>query len=187
MDVTQKYGFNTFAWGMTGWNSFVTENAVKLDSHLHTYIEVTLGEDVSAYEAVYINVNEKAFRAIADNVRVPCVGVTIEGGNISDTVRAQRVGPMTNPGWAFTEIGKIACLSAVTRGVVTDSAPVIGRQVLGVVLSATKVNLEIFPIALSSLLTTTSSTASTTSTMSTTSSTVSTTSSTASTTTTTVP
>ena len=178
MDVTQKYGFNAFAWGMTGWNSFITENATELDAHLHTYVEVTLGEAVSAYTAMYVNVNGKAFKAKADGTRVPCVGVTIEGGGISDTVRVQRVGPITNPGWAFTEIGEVACLSATTKGVVTDSAPVNGRQVLGVVMSVTKVNLEIFSIALSSLLTTTSSTVSTTSSSTTTtSSTVSTTSS----------
>lgn len=158
MDVTEKYGFNAFAWGMTGWNSFITENALELDSRLHTYIEVVLGEAVSAYTAIYVNINGKAFKAKADGTRVPCVGVTVEGGSALDTIRAQRVGPIINGAWAFTEIGKVACLSAVTKGVVTDSAPVIGRQILGVVMSATKINLEIFPIALSSLLTTTSST-----------------------------
>ena len=166
MDVTEKYGFNAFAWGMTGWNSFITENALELDSRLHTYVEVTLGEAVSAYTAVYIDTGGKAYKAKADGHRVPCVGVTIEGGSISDTIRAQRVGPMTNGAWAFTEIGKVACLSAVTKAVVTDSAPIIGRQILGVVMSATKINLEIFPIALSFLLTTTSSTTSSSSTSS---------------------
>lgn len=164
MDVTEKYGFNTFAWGMTGWNSFITENIVELDSRLHTYVKVVLGEDIPAYNAVHIDANGEAFKAIADGFGVPCVGVTIEGGSTSDTVRAQRVGPMTNPGWAFVNIGEVACLSPTVEGVVTDTAPVTGRQVLGVVLSATQINLEIFPIALSLFLTTTSSSSTTTTT-----------------------
>jgi len=180
MADTEKYEFAEIPTSVTGWNAIITSNNEKIDSYLHTYLQCTLGEDISAYEAGYFHTDEKYYLALANISRQPALCLFIEDGNTDQEIRGQRIGPITNAGWAWTA-GKPVYLSAVTPGALTQTSPASNvRQALGLALSATSILLNI-DIRESLYGTTTTTSSTTSSTSSSTSSTASTTSSTAST------
>lgn len=135
--TTDKYEFETIPVGTTGWNGVLTTNLEAVDDYLHTYLEVTLGEAVSAYDALYCHTDGKFYKAQADGTQQPAVALATEAGAADATIRIQRIGPITNASWSWT-VGSAVYLSGATEGALTQTQPASKVQRIGVALSATK-------------------------------------------------
>lgn len=143
MALTDKYDLEEIDYGTTGWNGIQQNNNEIIDDNLPTRQIDTLGENVSAYDAVYIKSDGKAWKAQADGSKQPAVGLMIEAGSASDAdKRYQVMGEITNAGWSWTNIGQPVYLSPVTPGALTETAPnTDNKQVIGIIKSATKILL----------------------------------------------
>jgi hypothetical protein len=166
VDFTDKYDLEKTDYGTEGWNAILTANMEKLDAGLHTYLEGTLGEALSQYEAGYVGLDGKWYKAQADDLSsMPCLGVAIEAGALDEVIRFQRIGPIENVAWAW-EPGKPVFLSRYVAGGLTQ-VKTVNAQLIGIAISATKVILSI-QIPLLEYQTVTTTTTTTTSTTTTT-------------------
>jgi len=141
MSLTDKYDLEKVDYGTEGWNAIMTANMEKLDALLHTYLEGELSVAVSAFEAGYIGPDGKWGKAVADPGYMPAMGLAIEAGTAEDTIRFQRVGPITNVAWSWTP-GLPVYLSSAVPGGMTQVKPD-SAQIMGVAISATTVILAI--------------------------------------------
>lgn len=139
MAFSAKYGFEDLAYSTADKSGIVTSNVGKMDDHLHTYIEGTCGETIAQYDAVYLESDGKYDKAQADGSQQPCSGLAIEAGILDDTIRIQRIGPITDATWTWATVGAKVYLDPSTPGDVTDTKPTTHAQMIGVVLSATSI------------------------------------------------
>ena len=163
--ATTKYEMETADYGTTGWNQIYKASIETMDEVVHTFLPVVLGEDVSEGEALYCQVNSLWYRALADNIRMPCLGLAIEDGVKGGTIRIQRDGPMTVTSWSFS-ISAGVWLSGASRGAITQIKPGSYDQFLGIAINSNTIDLRIHIGDTSGYgqTTTTSSTSSTTTT-----------------------
>ena len=167
--ATTIYEWDTADIGTTGWNAIYKAFTESVDSLLPTYLKVTLGEDVSKGEVLYLQKDGKWYKAIADGVRMPVQGFAIEAGVASASIRIQRIGLLTVATWSLqTGIG--VWLDASTRGAITQTKPGSNAQFLGIALTSTSININIAIGDAPSLPMSTTTTTSTTTTSTTTSS-----------------
>jgi len=164
--ATDKYELPEISASTQGWNTLLAQLAALVDEHLHTRLEVTLGEAANAYVPVHISGDGKTYKAQANRSACPAVGLTVEAGEAEEDVRVQRVGPITNVAWSWSP-GKPVWLDPDTAGGLTQAwQPGPYRQMLGIAVSATCVVLggSIDHEALASTTTTTTTTTTSTST-----------------------
>jgi hypothetical protein len=140
MTITDKYEFETISLGTQGWNAMLTTFIEKVEAYLHTRMTGTLGEAVSAYDAVYQNPTDgKYYQAVADGVKWPCIALAVEEGVLDDEIRLHRAGVIENVAWALTA-GRPVYLSDATAGAIIQQRPLyIKRQILGMANSATSI------------------------------------------------
>lgn len=141
MATTDKYDLETYAYSVTDKSGIATANAEKLDDHIHTRLSGTFGEAIDEYEAVYLKPDGKYWLAQADGTAQPCIGLSVDSGIADEAGRVQRVGPITNSGWAWATIGGYVYLDPTTPGALTQTAPGSGVQVIGIADSATTIYL----------------------------------------------
>lgn len=140
MTILDKYEVETIDYGTTGWNGIHSSNMQKLEDHLHTRLLVTVGENVSAYDAVYPGASGKFWKAKAQPGKCPAIGLVIEAAVADATnIRVQRVGPITNVGWSWTPY-QYVYLSRSTPGGLTQTEGA-NCQLIGWAESATKIIL----------------------------------------------
>ena len=120
--TTDKYGLHTIDYGVTGWDSIMTTDMERIDDFIPTRLLVTLGETVSAKDALYLNVNGKYYKALANGIRQPALGLAVEGGNLNDSIRLQIMGETTASGWAWTTASGLY-LSPTVSGGLTHTEP----------------------------------------------------------------
>ena len=140
--ATEKYDMETADYRTTGWNAIYNAAIEILDEVVHTWMVVTLGEDVGEGEALYCQVNGLFYRALADNIRMPVLGLAIEDGVAGGNIRIQRDGPMTVTSWSFS-ISAGVWLSDATRGAITQMKPSPYDQFLGIAINSNTVDLRI--------------------------------------------
>lgn len=182
MADTDKYELEEVAESTPGWNAILTTNMQKVDDNLHTYILITLGETVAAYQPLYQKPSDsKWYLAQADGTKQPARCFSIEAGDADDQIRGQRIGPLENDGvWNFAE-GKNVWLSAATAGGVSQAQRGgVNKQCLGWAIVDDTIFIDIDRMENFANVTTTTTTTSTTSTSSSSSSTTTSTSSTTS-------
>lgn len=142
MALTDKYDLEEIDYGTTGWNGIQSANNEIIDENMQTRQIDELGENVSAYQAVYIKSDGKAWLAQADGSKQPSVGLMIEDGDALDTdKRYQTLGEITNPGWSWTLIGQPVYLSATTQGELTEVETAGNTQIMGIIKTSTKILL----------------------------------------------
>jgi len=143
MGFTSKYEFEDLAYSVGDKSGIVTSNVGKMDDHLHTYGEGTAGEAISQYDAVYLESDGKYDQAQADGTQQPCAGLAIEGAALDAAFRFQRIGPLTNTGWSWGTVGAKIYLDPSTPGALTDTKPTQYAQMVGTVLSATSIFIDV--------------------------------------------
>ncbi len=116
MSTTPLYELESIDYAVTGWNGIVTANMQKMEAHLHSRFLVTLGETVTAGQAIYLNPDDgKAYKALAmaDGIKQPALGLTVDPGDADEQIRVQRVGLVTGSGFL---VGRMYYLSQDTAG-----------------------------------------------------------------------
>jgi hypothetical protein len=143
MATTDKYDFETLAYGVTGWSGIVTTVIQLVDEHLHTRILGTAGETISAYEAIHLKSTGKFVLSKAGGVTQPAWGLAVESAVLDGDIRLQRVGDITNAGWSWTGIGVEypIYLSDATPGALTQVEPALNVQLMGYPLGPTSMFL----------------------------------------------
>jgi len=139
--ATDKYEMETAVYSTAGWNAIYKAAIELLDSVVHTWMPVVLGEDVTEGETLYLQVNGSWFRALSDGIRMPVLGIAIEDGIAGATIRIQRDGPITVSTWSLS-IGVGVWLSSSTRGGITQTKPA-NAQFLGIATGTTEIDLRI--------------------------------------------
>lgn len=191
MTQTQKYDLVEIDYETTGWTGDLTTNMQILDDEIHSRFMATLGETVAEGDAIYQDTDAKWYQALADGTQQPAQGLAVEGGDLDDEIRAQRVGPFQKTGWRFKVPYKL-WLDDTTPGALSHHKPAADDQLVGFAIAGDTIfltlsNLEDVGPAFFGTTTTVSTTSSSTSstTQTTTSSSQTTTSSSSSSTTTT--
>ena len=134
--ATSIYGFETIDYGTAGWNGLLSNFMNALDALLHTYLPVTLGEAVSAFEPLFLHTDGKYYKAAADGSQQPAIGLAIEAGAADGVIRLRRVGPITNASWAWIPTGSPVYLGA-SEGTLTQTKPTANPQIIGYAMGAT--------------------------------------------------
>lgn len=137
--ATDKYGFHTIDYSISGWDSILATDMEKLDDVIHSRIEATAGETIAQYDAVYLEADGKYDKALADGAQQPAMGLALESASLDDAFRIQRIGPLTNVGWTWATVGAKVYLDGTTPGALTDVKPGSDIQMIGIVLSATSI------------------------------------------------
>lgn len=173
MSFTDRFDLEEISYGVTGWNAVVTTNFQKVDEGLKARLPLLeAGETLARGEAVYLASDGKAYRARADGIRQPCIGLAVESAAAGSQVRIARSGDLTSPAWSWA-VGAALYLSRTLLGGLQAEAPADNIQYIGYALDPTTVVIEREPVpSLPATVTTTSTTTTTTTTFSTTSSTV---------------
>lgn len=134
--TTPKFDLKTIEYSTQGWDTILATDMEKLDDVIPSRLLALLGETVTAYQALYLKANGTWWKAQADGVKQPCLGIALEGGDATDVIRVVRLGDIINAGWAWTVAGPIY-LSTTTPGVMTQTLPTQNVQILGYATSAT--------------------------------------------------
>jgi hypothetical protein len=124
---------------MSGWNAVLATALEKVDNYVHTYLryKVSSGEEIAAYDPVCLT-NLQWQKACADGVKQPSFGLAIESGVSGEYLRAQTVGPLTNPDWTFSGSGEVY-LS--TSGTLVQTIPETNVEIVGKAISPTTILL----------------------------------------------
>ncbi|RLA02587.1 MAG: hypothetical protein DRQ42_00155 [Gammaproteobacteria bacterium] len=168
--ATPKYDMETADYTAAGWNAIYKSAMEVLDEVVDTWALVTLGEDVDEGEALYLQTDGFYYKALADNRRMPCLGLAIEDGNSGEVIRMQRDGVMQVTGWSFTS-GTGVWLSDITRGALTQTKPST-EQLIGIAIGPDTLDIRIQIGNIASYGTTTSTTTTSSTTTTTTTTTV---------------
>jgi len=137
--TTEKYDLHTIDYSVQGWDAIMATDMEKIDDMIPSRIIGTLGETVTAYQPLYLKVVDgKWYKAKADGILQPCLGLAIEGGDALDEIRIHRMGEIINAGWAWATIGGPIYLDPSTAGALTQTPPAENIQIVGYALSATK-------------------------------------------------
>lgn len=147
---TDKYDLHTIDYSVQGWDSVLATDMEKLDDIIHSRIEATAGETIAQYDAVYLEADEKYDKALADGTQQPSVGLAFESATLDDEFRIQRIGPITNAGWAWATVGVKVYLDTSTPGALTDVKPGSNAQMMGFALSATSIFIWVDPMEVAS-------------------------------------
>lgn len=161
--TTSKYALHTTEYGTQGWDAIMTGDMQILDAAIHTNLAATLGETVSAYQAGYVHTDGKFYKAQANGVKQPCLGLFLQGGIATDEVLVQRVGPIINAAWSWSP-GVPVWLSMTVPGGLTQVVPWKNKHLIGIPVSATELILVggLGSLDFQTLTTTSSTTTSTT-------------------------
>ena len=143
--ATDKYDLHTIDYSVQGWDAILTTDMEKLDAVIHSRILITAGETLAQYDAVYLESDGKYDKAQADGTQQPALGFALESAVLDDEIRIQKLGPLTNVGWAWATVGAKVYLDASTPGALTDVEPGSNIQMMGIVLSATSIFIWIDP------------------------------------------
>lgn len=143
--ATDKYDLHTIDYSVQGWDAIMTTDMEKLDAVIHSRILITAGETIAQYGAVYLESDGKYDKAQADGTQQPALGLALESAVLNDEIRIQRLGPITNAGWAWATVGAKVYLDPSTPGDLTDTEPNFNAQMIGIVLSATSIFLWVDP------------------------------------------
>jgi ATP-dependent protease ClpP protease subunit len=138
--MTDIYDLHEIDYSVQGWDTILATDMQILDAVIPARIIVTLGETVSAYDALMIKSDGKAYKAKADGTLQPALGLALESGDATDEIRMYIMGGVVNASWTWT-IGGAIYLSTATAGALTQSKPVANVQVIGIAVSATKLLL----------------------------------------------
>ena len=141
--ATDKYALHTIDYSVQGWDAIMTTDMEKLDDVIHTRIKITAGETVAQYDAVYLESDGKYDLALADGSQQPVMGLALESAVLDDEILIQRIGPITNAGWAWATVGAKVYLSDADLGELTDVKPAANDQIVGIVLSATSIFIAV--------------------------------------------
>lgn len=118
----------------------------KLDAVIPSRELVTLGETVTPYQAAHFAAaDSKWYKAQANGTLQPAHGLFLEGGDADDEVRIQRMGMVTNAGWAWASLGTPVYLKDDVAGGLTQSAPAANKQIIGYAVSATSILVVSLP------------------------------------------
>lgn len=135
--TTEKYDLHTTDYSVQGWDAIMATDMEKLDDMIPTRIIGTLGEMVVAYETLYLSLfDNKWYKALANGVEQPCLGLAVEGGVLNGEIRIHRMGEIENLAWSWG--GGPIYLSDLVAGGLTESTPASNAQLIGYGLSATK-------------------------------------------------
>ena len=137
--TTTKYDLNTIDYSVQGWSEIMATDMEKLDDVIQSRIISTLGETVSAYDALFLNTDGKFYKALADGSSQPALGLAIETGDLDDEIRLHVMGEITNTSWTWATPGAKLYLSTTVSGAITDVEPGSNIQAVGYVLSATSI------------------------------------------------
>ena len=137
--TTTRYDLHEISYSTQGWDSVLATDMQKLDDVIQSRITATLGETVSAYDALYLNANNKFYKAIANGSSQPALGLAVEGGDLDDVIRLHVFGETTSSGWAWATPGAKLYLSTTVSGALTDVEPGSNIQAVGYALSATSI------------------------------------------------
>lgn len=148
--ATDKYDLHTIDYSVQGWDTIMATDMEILDDEVNTRILCTLGETVALIDALYLNPDGKYYKAQADGTKQPAMGLAVETGILDDSIRIQRVGPISNAGWAWGTVGASVYLSSAVAGGLTASEPASNSQIIGTVLSATEIFIDLDTRATSS-------------------------------------
>ena len=140
--ATSKYDLHTIDYSVQGWDSILATDMEKLDDVIHTRLAGTAGEAISQYNAVYFKSDGKFWKAQADGTKQPCLGLALESAAVDVAFRVQRVGLITNSGWAWT-VGAKIYLDPSTAGALTATAPTTNSQLIGIAKTATSIFLTL--------------------------------------------
>ncbi|WP_035241142.1 hypothetical protein [Desulfobacter vibrioformis] len=140
MSMTDKYDFETYAYSVTDKSGIATANIEKLDSYINSRMLGTYGETIDRYEALYLKSDGKYWLA-QQGTTGACIGLAVDDGVADDSARVQRVGSITNTGWAWTgDPGDPVYVDPSTPGAITETQPS-GAEPIGFLLSATSIFL----------------------------------------------
>ncbi len=142
--TTTNFGLHTVDYGVTGWDTIMTTDMEILDAQVPTRITGTLGETVSAYQAVYFKASDsKWYKAKADGFLQGTIAIAIEAGVLNDVIRLHRMGKITNAGWSWSSLGDPIYLDPSTAGSLTQTQPPINAQIVGYAIAATIILVHI--------------------------------------------
>ena len=162
--TTDKYGLHEVEYSVQGWDTIMNTDMNKLDDVIHTNLIAILGETIAQYDAVGLFRGETKYKkALANRSKQPALGLALVAGVLDDSINIQRVGPITNSGWSWT-IGLPVYLSNSVAGGLIQNPPLIGKQLIGIAVTATTIILGgmITDSAIASTTTTTTSSTTTT-------------------------
>ncbi len=163
--MSSRYNLHTTEYSEQGWDIIFSSDMEKIDSVVPIRILGILGESVNAYEPLYLNTaNGKWYKAQANGVKQPCLGLAVEEGILNDEIRIHRMGEIISPSWNWIYIGRPVYLSPAVAGELKQRTGGINSQVIGYAVSATKILVDIEKWDLHPLTTTSTSTSSSTTT-----------------------
>lgn len=82
--TVERYDFSTIDFSVEGWDTLFNNLVAMLQDLMVTREIVTLGETVTAYQALYQKATDsKWYKALSDGSKQPCQGIAIEGGDVN--------------------------------------------------------------------------------------------------------
>ena len=141
--ATDKFDLKTIEYSCQGWDTILSTDMEQLDDVIQSRILATLGETVAVSDALYLHTDGKYYKAQADGTQQPAMGLALETGILDDSIRIQRIGPITDATWTWSVIGAPVFLSDSVAGELTETQPSSDAQAVGIVLSATSIDLNI--------------------------------------------
>lgn len=142
MSFTVKIQLEELESNNTGGNSVHDANMGKIDAAIGAMLPViTAGEALSAGDAVYLKSDGKAYKAKADGMKQPCIGLVKADAAAGAQVSIRREGDFTDSSWSWTAGGNVY-LSPSSAGELTQTKPARNVQLIGYALSSTCVIIE---------------------------------------------
>lgn len=141
--ATSKYDLHQIDYSCQGWDTIFSTDIGILDDEINTRILATLGETVAISDALYLKSDGKYYKAKSDGTQQPAMGLALETGVLDDSIRIQRIGPITDATWTWSVIGAPVFLSDSVEGGLTETQPSTNAQAIGIVLSATSIFLMV--------------------------------------------
>jgi len=148
MTITNdKYDLHDIEYSVQGWDAILATDMQAINDNLTARILGILGETVLAYKALYLKPSDHVWwKAQADGVKQPCLGIAVEGGIVTNEIRIHRMGEITNAAWTWAILGGPIYLDASTAGEMTQTKPAVPNpQIVGYAISATKMLAVIVP------------------------------------------
>jgi hypothetical protein len=125
-------------------SAFPISKTAWIASHNGVRYTFTAGENIGAYQLVYVKSDGKIWKSQANAVgTMPADGMTLGAVSTNATVDIMLLGVVTNAGWAFTP-GVLLYQSAATAGLITSTAPAASTnivQIVGKAITATSIML----------------------------------------------
>ena len=140
-----KYDLHDTAYGVQGWDAILEADMQIINDMIPTRTLGTLGEEVLAYQALFVNPDDYYFYlAQADGTKQPCIGLAVEGGILDEEIRIHQMGVIQNENWAWIP-GLPVYLDESTPGELTQTPPTTNKQLIGIALTDTDLFVMIQP------------------------------------------